>query len=446
MSMMAEKKENKKYGHDKSEGKSGQDANYVQFVDLKYSNVKLKNFSREAQRTISLLDGESGPIVYCSKPLTDGFRTVFHIMGKEAPSDDKAGVCRIGLTTCNPSNLQKFNFHSTDACKDGERACKGWSITFPIHKHNVIALILHKQPKGSLAVLTTLYSNESKFCALQDKSGKDKMNSVPLYPFIILDGLAHKIQVTCEEMNPAIRVKRPLKGKQLAIDEKISSKVQTRKSWLVGNGINFDGNKFYRKAGGSHFLACVEPLTNGQEYIFNVIHVDKTRTEETFTAGYTTSEISRFSLDTLALSEKQNSFPDTWTVFSNILPGCPETSDEIRIIVIDSKVFLLTKKYAMRQIFSEIPKDAHFFIKMTTNILALELIETTSGGDKLKQLDSVEGMCCICLEVRATYMLLPCSHLCLCATCFSLSEARSDELLCPLCKQKVMSNMVVYLS
>jgi hypothetical protein len=50
-----------------------------------------------------------------------------------------------------------------------------------------------------------------------------------------------------------------------------------------------------------------------------------------------------------------------------------------------------------------------------------------------------ESLCCICINNKKTYALVPCGHLCLCDNC---SELKPE--LCPICRSETVSCIKIY--
>lgn len=59
-----------------------------------------------------------------------------------------------------------------------------------------------------------------------------------------------------------------------------------------------------------------------------------------------------------------------------------------------------------------------------------------------EQQRTFENSCVICMSNQRTHILVPCGHLCLCATCVDMALDRLGS--CPLCRGQIQSAMRVY--
>ena len=427
------------------------------FVDLPYPFIKLEEDDTVAQLVPLSSDAGCGlPIAYFNRPLTRNTRIIFSFEGNAGFSRGDL-ICRIGLTSCNPSNLSKHSFHFNDMCKAGG-PCGGLSTSLPIYKyksHAVVVMLEQVTKRNSrqvgLAVLTTHYSDEVKSCTVKDKSRGSKMSSVPLYPFIVLNGMASRVRVRSETFGDtriaranarsATRRLRPFPRTPINNE---SPQVRTTDSWLVGNGIEVCSQSFTRKFNGSHFCICKDRLMPGQVYIFNISLIEQALSGDTFTIGYTTHNISGIDPNQLPPLTDKFFLPE-WYVYRNVLPAVME-EDEIRIRVTESAVIISSRQISSRPVVRNYPASAHLFLYMTPNILIMKHRRDIDQAEAAKTRPNQEGSCIVCCSARADHMLLPCSHLCLCGGCLLIHRTSSDGNRCPICRQIVRSRMSVFLT
>lgn len=61
-----------------------------------------------------------------------------------------------------------------------------------------------------------------------------------------------------------------------------------------------------------------------------------------------------------------------------------------------------------------------------------------------KGLVANERRCCVCISKEARVLLRPCSHMCLCKTCFGV-VMDADQPRCPVCRAKIEHHINVFL-
>ena len=79
----------------------------------------------------------------------------------------------------------------------------------------------------------------------------------------------------------------------------------------------------------------------------------------------------------------------------------------------------------------------------TLQVERQQLTQETQNFQKLKQeleKEKDEKLCGICQDQIKTIVLLPCHHLCLCGQCLTRKKWKK----CPICRERVQSNMEVY--
>ncbi|GMH45733.1 hypothetical protein BSKO_13696 [Bryopsis sp. KO-2023] len=62
---------------------------------------------------------------------------------------------------------------------------------------------------------------------------------------------------------------------------------------------------------------------------------------------------------------------------------------------------------------------------------------------ELAESGSLEGTCCVCLEVAAKFACVPCGHLCMCRECWKEIEA-SKTAKCPICRNDAIHALEIF--
>lgn len=437
-------------GNTKEDGKNrGERKHQTAFLQLNYPYVDLTDENSVAifKKPEGKSDSKIRPIIYVNRPLKDGKKIVFHIRETINGDYKQKFVFTFGLTTCHSSRVMEHYFHVNEYCKDGQMECKGYSSVIPIfvEDKNVKCVEVKKLDKGALCSIKTIFKNgESKTRTFKDATEGLKITSAgQVYPFIVLEGFATKVQIREYPVEPTTKTASSSRHPNSSIPKVNFS--MSPNSWIIGSGIELNNFTLKKKPYGQSLYALSKsPLAPGQKlkFIIDEICPDITGT---LTIGFTTIDLS--SLNVNGLPSPLELPKKLWKTCINVLASSQKGQeflmkyDENGIqITTNGQTFPLIRK-------DQIRSNSHMFFHFGGKVTEVKFVPKELKKPILEQAVAPapgpygrNGACVYCIDKEANFILVPCGHVCFCEEC--AKDFTEDK--CPICRQKIEHKSKVY--